>query len=636
MHFMGDEQVLLKVSPMKGVMHFRKWGKLSLRYIRLFEILQCVSPVAYRLELPPSLSGVHPVFHVSMLKKFHGNGNYIIHWDSVLLDENLSYGEESIVILDRDVCKVIVPLGGIVVVQYTQLVRVDDAIGLGKRKYWKWRSFTKVTLPIVVYRNSSYDKLVASMKQSGNLDCTSSNVVISYLMHSREKMNPTIINNDARVSLYMMNIDADGFRPILRINIVKRSFEGPMNSSPSPPQCRTADNDLNDYESDGDHPMNMEDDCVQMEDVLSDLQDAKEDCRTGSQLERKYETLDRFYIYKYVGVYMCGVEHATRKHKKMSSELIASLCVNYFRNGKGPRISEIQRIVFKELHCHAIYWMCWKGSVIAKNIIHWTPKHGYVCLPIFFHMVELLNPGSSYSIMVNQILACIRGYADIRKKLKSIVEDEPNLWVISDRYISIANAFSRVYSHAHHGLCVNQHCGEYLYLFYAMVKTYSLDEFSEDFEELKYNCLETAHVLENVLGFVKWSRAHFSGNRYEVMTTNIAKSLNSVLMDEWEYPVSYIFNSIAKKIGEKFRERYAYVNGKKNIFVPCVEKILRDNKSASDSLYATNPNGILDQYTVFCNGVMIRLNLHFNLVQGGRRQYIYPTLESGSNPQGTI
>ncbi|KAF3674656.1 hypothetical protein FXO38_05112 [Capsicum annuum] len=381
----------------------------------------------------------------------------------------------------------------------------------------------------------------------------------------------------------------------------------------------------------------------------------------------------------------------------MSSELIVSLCVNYFRDGKGPRISEIQRIVFKELHCHAIYWMCWKGSVIAKNIIHWTPKHGYACLPIFFHMVELLNPGSSYSIMVNQIdrsfayyflafRACIRGYADIRKvividgthlygkyggvllsavaqdtenhifsiafcvvdkendaswtfffqKLKSIVEDEPNLWVISDRYISIANAFSRVYSHAHHGLCVNQHCGEYLYLFYAAVKTYSLDEFSEDFEELKYNFLETAHVLENVLGFVKWSRAHFSGNRYEVMTTNIAKSLNSVLMDEWEYPVSYIFNSIAKKIGEKFTERYAYVDGKKNIFVPCVEKILRDNKSASDSLYATNPNGILDQYTVFGNGVMITINLHFNLVQGGRRQYIYPTLESGSNPQGTI
>ena len=48
---------------------------------------------------------MHPVFHVSMLKKYHGDGNYIIRWDSVLLDENLSYEEEPVAILDREVRK---------------------------------------------------------------------------------------------------------------------------------------------------------------------------------------------------------------------------------------------------------------------------------------------------------------------------------------------------------------------------------------------------------------------------------------------------------------------------------------------------------------------------------------------------
>ncbi|KAF3616048.1 hypothetical protein FXO37_35230 [Capsicum annuum] len=160
---------------------------------------------------------------------------------------------------------------------------------------WKWRSFTKVTLPIAIYRNSSYGELVTSVKQSGDLDCASSNMVISYLIHLREKVDPTIINNDERVSLYMMDVDADGFRPILRINIVDRSFKGPMNLSLYPPRCQTVDNDLNNYKSDGDHPMNMEDDCVHIEEVSSDSQDVEKDCRTRSQPVYFFSNGTNFY-----------------------------------------------------------------------------------------------------------------------------------------------------------------------------------------------------------------------------------------------------------------------------------------------------------------------------------------------------
>ena len=72
LEFMEGEQVLLKVSPMKGVMRFGKRGKLSPRYIGPFEVMKRVGEVAYELALPPGLSGVHPVFHVSMLKKTIG------------------------------------------------------------------------------------------------------------------------------------------------------------------------------------------------------------------------------------------------------------------------------------------------------------------------------------------------------------------------------------------------------------------------------------------------------------------------------------------------------------------------------------------------------------------------------------
>jgi hypothetical protein len=61
--------VYLKISSMKGVKRFGVTGKLSPRYIGPFPILEKCEKVAYKLELPPSLAGVHDIFHVSQLKK---------------------------------------------------------------------------------------------------------------------------------------------------------------------------------------------------------------------------------------------------------------------------------------------------------------------------------------------------------------------------------------------------------------------------------------------------------------------------------------------------------------------------------------------------------------------------------------
>ncbi|XP_059315825.1 uncharacterized protein LOC132066545 [Lycium ferocissimum] len=105
LEFMVGEKVLLKISPIKGVRQFGKRGKLSLRYLGRFKVLRRVGDVAYDLSLPPGLSGVHPVFHVSMLKKYHSDGSYIVCWDFILLDKSLSYEEEAIAILDRQVRK---------------------------------------------------------------------------------------------------------------------------------------------------------------------------------------------------------------------------------------------------------------------------------------------------------------------------------------------------------------------------------------------------------------------------------------------------------------------------------------------------------------------------------------------------
>ncbi|XP_047260738.1 uncharacterized protein LOC124893986 [Capsicum annuum] len=99
----AGEKVFLKVSPMKGVIRFGRKGKLSPRYIGPYEILDRIGLVAYRLALPPRLSAVHPVFHVSMLSRYVHDDSHKIQPEDVELDENLTYEESPIVILDRQV-----------------------------------------------------------------------------------------------------------------------------------------------------------------------------------------------------------------------------------------------------------------------------------------------------------------------------------------------------------------------------------------------------------------------------------------------------------------------------------------------------------------------------------------------------
>ncbi|XP_049358854.1 uncharacterized protein LOC125823522 [Solanum verrucosum] len=315
-----------------------------------------------------------------------------------------------------------------------------------------------------------------------------------------------------------------------------------------------------------------------------------------------------------------------------------------YRDGKVPNVKEIQRAMFNFFHCSPSYWKCWKGGVVAKEIARGTAENGNSCKPVFSCMFETLNVGSSYCIMVSKdshrfmyyVLAfgaCIKGFSHIRKvividgthlhgkyegvlltavaqdtkthvypivfcvvdkendaswtfffeKLKEIVVDEPYLCFISDRHKSIANGIVNIYNHA---------------------QTYSLEEFDNHFVEFKNKCLATVIVLEYDIGFEKWSRAHYPGNRYDVMTTNIVESLNAILINEREYPVAAIFNSITKRFGEIFRERPAYIlKSMVNQMVPSAKKIARNKMIEGDSLYVENIIRDDNQFIVFGAGL---------------------------------
>ncbi|GJZ51615.1 putative reverse transcriptase domain-containing protein [Tanacetum coccineum] len=103
LEFEVGDKVLLKVSPWNGAVHFRKCGKLSPRYIRPFNILARVGPVAYMLELPEEFKGVHSSFYISNLKKCLAEGDIVVPMDKIQLDDKLHMIEEPVEIVDREV-----------------------------------------------------------------------------------------------------------------------------------------------------------------------------------------------------------------------------------------------------------------------------------------------------------------------------------------------------------------------------------------------------------------------------------------------------------------------------------------------------------------------------------------------------
>ncbi|XP_069144094.1 uncharacterized protein [Solanum lycopersicum] len=103
LEFQVDDWFFLKVSPMKGVMRFDKKGKLSPRYVGPYKIMKRVGKVVYKLELSVELATVHPVFHISPLKKCVGDPASVVPLETMVVKDSLSYKDIPVEILDRQV-----------------------------------------------------------------------------------------------------------------------------------------------------------------------------------------------------------------------------------------------------------------------------------------------------------------------------------------------------------------------------------------------------------------------------------------------------------------------------------------------------------------------------------------------------
>ena len=100
LEFEVSDHVFLKVMPKRGVVRFGKREKLSPRFIGPFKILERVGTVAYLLALPPSMLGVHEVFHVSMLRRYTPDPAHVVDWGEIEVDTDVTFEEGPVCIMD--------------------------------------------------------------------------------------------------------------------------------------------------------------------------------------------------------------------------------------------------------------------------------------------------------------------------------------------------------------------------------------------------------------------------------------------------------------------------------------------------------------------------------------------------------
>lgn len=131
-------------------------------------------------------------------------------------------------------------------------------------------------------------------------------------------------------------------------------------------------------------------------------------------------------------------------------------------------------------------------------------------------------------------------------KLKDCIGDVQNLAIISDRAASIDLAVRTVFPHAYHGLCcrhlmvnlrLKSRKGKaFERLWWKTCKAYRLSDFQEHMNTLITACPNIYDTLVNI-GFEKWARVHSSGQRYNVMTSNSAESINALCRHARKLPI---------------------------------------------------------------------------------------------------
>ncbi|CAL9019635.1 unnamed protein product [Prunus brigantina] len=309
-----------------------------------------------------------------------------------------------------------------------------------------------------------------------------------------------------------------------------------------------------------------------------------------------------FMIVKYNPVHECDMSFIHDKHRHASAKLVGNAVKRKLKDSRTIYTpSDIIRDVKQNFGVTINYCKAWRSRELALMSTRGSVEEAYSLLPAYYHELERVNSGTRTYIHTDEnnhflyflwllghgvlfvanafdgnrnIYPLAFGIGDLEtdaswdwffSKLHEVIGECPNLVIISDRNISIENVWHNIFPTAQHGICFYHMKGnmkrtfklkkrdKLLLYFEQAAKSYGIDEFDRHFRKIKGND-EVAQYLESA-GLHKWSRAHMDGRRYNVMTTNIAESINSVLWFARMLPVVHLIDEIINLLVKRFSKR---------------------------------------------------------------------------------
>ncbi|KAH0652581.1 hypothetical protein KY289_030259 [Solanum tuberosum] len=494
------------------------------------------------------------------------------------------------------------------------------------RYIWRWKGKElAATIAMIVHRDIAYDDFANKIITCCKLNCELEDIVITYL-HScgeKHKTTPFKINDQLSLSTYL----EDEPRGVLRIYMVERLVENHNlcdDQQVLNDECGRMNMNIPNEEREGQHILSPE--VRNRLPIIGEVDDRQMHTCGSEHLTSHNPHATAKVIRAYFKDRYPEGKGPSTKDLKNSIRIELGCKVSYWKVWMG---SEIAKSLVRGTHEHGYgvidayshmlktsnpgsktalkidengrfkYFFVAYGAwilgfaqmrkVIAVDGTFLRSKYGGVLLSAVAQDAENHIFLVAFCVVDSE---CDASYRYFFEQLRSFVLDTPKLCIISDRHQSIRKMVSIVFPLAHYGCCMrhlgenirnNFHNASVVYHFYKAAKAYNIDVFSDHFNWIRDLVPQAATHLERV-GFHRWSRAFFPGNRYNIMTTNIAESVNSMFLDEREYPITALFDAINRRFAEKFHERRMKFINAPTIFVLSIEKDIAKNINLGNKL----------------------------------------------------